>query len=87
MARIYPYDDSADALFSPAKGLGPQDYFQEWDGDDIAEPHLLCAEMSRLAYAKEEVVKEALPRVGFALKGWLGGARLKERFAAWGADG
>ena len=87
MARIYPYDDSADALFSPAKGLGPTDYFQEWDRDDIAEPHLLCAEMSRLAYAKEEVVKEALPRIGFALKGWLGGERLKERFAAWGADG
>ena len=35
MARIYPYDDSADALFSPAKGLGPKDYFQEWDGDDM----------------------------------------------------
>ena len=32
-------------------------------------------------------MKEALPRVGFALKGWLGGERLKERFAAWGADG
>lgn len=87
MARIYPYDDSAAALFSPAQGLGANDYFQEWDRDDITEPHLLCAEMSRLAYAKEEVVREALPRVGFALKGWLGGERLKERFAAWGADG
>lgn len=87
MARIYPYDDSADSLFSPAKGLGPKDYFQEWDPDDIAEPHLLCAEMSRLAYAEKEVVKDALPHIGFALKGWLGGERLEERFAAWGADG
>lgn len=87
MARIYPYDDSADALFSPAKGLAANDYFQDWDRDDIAEPHLLCAEMSRLAYATQEVVKEALPRVGFTLKGWLGGERLNQRFAAWGADG
>jgi hypothetical protein len=87
MARMYPYDVSADALFSPAKGLAATDYFQEWDRDDIAEPHLLCAEMSRLAYAKQEVVEKALPRVGFALKRWLGGERLKERFAAWGADG
>ena len=60
MARIYPYDVSADALFSPAKGLGATDYFQQWDRDDIAEPHLLCAEMSRLAYAKEDVRGEGL---------------------------
>ena len=87
MARIYPYDVSADALFSPAKGLDATDYFQQWDRDDMAEPHLLCAEMSRLAYAKQDVVEKALPRVGFALKRWLGGERLTERFAAWGADG
>ena len=87
MARIYPYDDSPDALFRPAKGLTAQDYFQDWSDGDRLEPHLLCAEMSRLAYMAEAGVREALPRAGFTLKQWLGGERLTERFASWGTDG
>lgn len=87
MACIYPYDDSPDALFRPAKGLTAADYFQEWSAGDVAEPHLLCAEMSRLAYMIKAGVEQTLPRAGFTLKQWLGGERLPERFAAWGTDG
>jgi Lipase (class 3) len=88
MACFYPYDDSANALFRPAKGLGAADFFKDWQPDDALEDRLLCAEMSRLAYADETVVKAALPRAGFALKGWIGGGNaLKGRFAAWGSDG
>ncbi len=87
MACIYPYDDSPDALFRPAEGLTAQDYFQRWSRDDIAEPHLLCAEMSRLAYADRPVVENALRQIEFTLIDRLGGERLRDRFAAWGCDG
>jgi hypothetical protein len=87
MARAYPYDDSTDALFRPAAGRTANDFFEGWGDDDRAEPHLLCAEMSRLAYANRPVVEEALPRAGFRFVDWLGGASRVEQFAAWGADG
>jgi hypothetical protein len=87
MARVYPYADSADALFRPAKGLTAADFFQDWCDEDRLEPHLLCAEMSRLAYMARPGVTQALLRAGFTLKTWLGGERLTERFFSWGADG
>lgn len=77
MAYVYPYDDSPDALFRPAKGLGPGAFFQDWNAADVAEPHLLCAEMSRLAYANQPVVAAALPIAEFTLVSWLGGPRLR----------
>ena len=67
MACFYPPTDSADALLRPAHGLSHKDFLQEWDPDDIAEPHLLCAEMSRLAYAKQEGTPGPLRRSHCAL--------------------
>ncbi len=87
MARVYAYADSADALFRPAKGLAAVDFFQDWSDADRLEPHLLCAEMSRLAYMARPGVTDTLPRAGFMLRTWLGGERLTERFSSWGTDG
>jgi hypothetical protein len=88
VARFYPYADSADALFRPAKGLTAASYFQDWSAGDAAEPHLLSAEMSRLAYAPPDVVESALRRIDFSLvRPWLGGERLADRVASWGSNG
>jgi Lipase (class 3) len=88
VARFYPYADSADALFRPAKGLTAASYFQDWSEGDAAEPHVLCAEMSRLAYAPAEVVEPALRRIDWSLvRPWLGGERLADRVASWGSNG
>jgi hypothetical protein len=88
MACVYPYNDSAEALFRPAKGQGAADFFKGWSPADAQDDRLLCAEMSRLAYADEPVVTAALPRAGFAFTRWLGGgSSLAGRFASWGADG
>jgi hypothetical protein len=92
MARIYPYDDSPGALLSPAKGLPPDAFFQDsetrpWTDADIAQPFLLCAEMSRLAYAEEKVVIEALKRIGFTKLGWLRGNRPSSRVFGVSTDG
>jgi len=40
---------STDALLRPAKSAV---YFDNWTVDDISNPDMLCAEMSRLAYPK-----------------------------------
>src|SRR5262245_46909723 len=65
MARKYPYVTSAAALLAPAKGAV---FFENWDHDvDTANHDLLCAEMSRLAYAERSVVKTALQSIGFSV--------------------
>jgi hypothetical protein len=66
VAKKYPYDPSADALLRPALNAA---FFEDWNDDDKREPNLLCAEMSRLAYADPARVREALGRVGFELVG------------------
>ncbi|HEY6897787.1 MAG TPA: hypothetical protein VI279_11045 [Rhodocyclaceae bacterium] len=86
MARNYSYDSRADALLHPAAGLGAEDFFQDWSAADVADLPLLCAELSRLAYGKEERVRSALPRMGLQLLGWIGGEGLDERIATWGSD-
>ena len=64
MARKYSYDTSAAALLTPAKGAV---FFENWDRDvDTANHDLLCAEMSRLAYAENSVVNTALQSIGFS---------------------
>ena len=64
MARKYRYDTSAAALLTPAKGAV---FFENWDRDvDTANHDLLCAEMSRLAYAENSVVEAALQSIGFS---------------------
>lgn len=86
MAHRYAYDTSANALLRPAQGAV---FFEDWDRARDGRDHdLLCAEMARLAYAPEDVVREALPRAGFSLGAWLGGAgtRGTEGFVATSAD-
>jgi len=70
MPRKYAYDTSAAALLAPAKGAV---FFENWDRDvDTANHDLLCAEMSRLAYADNGVVEAALRSVGFSVIGFAG---------------
>lgn len=73
MTRPYAYDDTATALFRPAAGLEPDDFFAQWTDEDAACDALLAAELSRLVYASPAVVEAALPRVGLALVRWIGG--------------
>jgi hypothetical protein len=70
VARKYPYDTSADALLKPAKNAV---FFEAWDADvDTRNHDLLCAEMSRLAYANPNVVADSLGHIGFSVDGFLG---------------
>jgi pimeloyl-ACP methyl ester carboxylesterase len=86
MAQKHPYDDSGKALYTPAKDAR---FFESWDQRDIDDHDLLCAEMSRLAYADKETVTRALGmrRVGFTLKLWTGGETPAERAKTLGTDG
>jgi pimeloyl-ACP methyl ester carboxylesterase len=69
MARKYRYDTSADALLKPAAGAT---FFEEWDKTADTQNHdLLCAEMSRLAYAKNKAIKAALQVVDFSAIGFV----------------
>lgn len=63
MADPIPYDATSDALLRPAEGAV---FFQGWREEDTANHDLLCAEMSRLAYAPADVVRGEAARVGFA---------------------
>jgi pimeloyl-ACP methyl ester carboxylesterase len=87
MARIYAYDDTAQALFHPAAGKGAADFFEDWTPADSARTPLLAAELARLAYAAPDVVREALPRAGLALQTWIGGEGLVARLKASGTEG
>lgn len=70
MASQIPYDTSADALLNPARNAR---FFPDWDPAADSQNHdLLCAEMSRLAYADSEVVTPALARIGFSVVGFIG---------------
>lgn len=88
MARRYPYDTSVGALLHPAQGAV---FFEAWDpARDSANQDLLCAELSRLAYAPEHVARQSLATIGFQLETWLGGwaeARGTNGFVATSADG
>src|SRR5215213_1546313 len=73
MPRKYPYDTSVGALLRPAENAK---FFEQWTPEDAKNPDLLCAEMSRLAYADEGRVNEALGRIGFTM---VGGFENRER--------
>lgn len=71
MASRIPYDTTSDALLHPAKSAV---FFQGWNPDvDNRNHDLLCAEMSRLAYAPPEVVRPALQGIGFTSVDFFGG--------------
>ena len=85
MARPYPYANSAQTLYWPARG--PQ-FFEDWDlPRDTDNEDLVCAEMCRLAYADRQTVSSALPTIKFTLRHWIGGETLAERRATGGTDG
>lgn len=84
MPRAYRYDCSTQALYRPAEGPG---FFEDWTPKDLANDDLLCAEMSRLAYASPSAVATALPKIGFTLGKWLGGTSLRDRIAMRGTEG
>jgi hypothetical protein len=66
MATSFPYQTSSDALTKPAKHAREHaPFFAEWNDADKKNPDLLCAEMSRLAYADDTAVNAALHEVGF----------------------
>jgi len=85
MAHPYPYANSAQALYWPA--LGPR-FFDGWNSSEARRDRdLLCAEMSRLAYAQREAVAAALSTIKFSLHGWIGGETAEQRAATRGTDG
>lgn len=86
MAPKIAYDSSSDSLLHPAKNTV---FFQGWDADDFTrDDHgLLCAEMSRLAYASPDVIRQALSCIGFTPMGLFGGESLEERLKLAGTQG
>lgn len=85
MARKYPYDTSRQALYQPAAGAV---FFEAWDRErDTSNTDLLCAEMSRLAYAGRGTVVSSLESIGFTLRLWFGGETLEERLRTKGTEG
>ena len=80
MATRFPYQTSADALTKPAKNAT---FFQGWTDADTLNHDLLCAEMSRLAYADEPIVRASLEKIGFHSADFLpGNVRGTEGFVA-----
>jgi hypothetical protein len=64
MATKFPYQTSSDALTKPAKNTT---FFQGWVPDVDNQNHdLLCAEMSRLAYASPSEIAAPLAGIGFS---------------------
>jgi hypothetical protein len=77
MARGVPYDTSAEALLNPARNAL---LFEGWEpAVDNQNQDLLCAEMSRLAYADREIVSLALAGLGFSVGILLTGLRFEAR--------
>jgi len=85
MASKIPYNTSSDALLHPAKNAV---FFPGWVPEVDNKNHdLLCAEMSRLAYAPRAVVRSSLKSIGFAVPDFIGGDGLEERLNARGTQG
>ena len=86
MAPKIAYDSSSDSLLHPAKNTV---FFQGWEPEDFTrDDHgLLCAEMSRLAYASPDVIRQALSCIGFTPMGLIGGEDLEERLKLAGTQG
>lgn len=84
MAHKYPYGQSAQRLYFPAEA---PPFFETWKPADTADHDLLCAEMSRLAYADKQKATTALASVGFTMRLWMGGETPQERQRTLGTDG
>jgi hypothetical protein len=86
MASPIPYDPSRRSLLHPAAGAT---FFADWTAADFdrAEHGLLCAEMSRLAYADPAVARRALAGIGFTAFDAVGGEGLIELLRLRGTQG
>ena len=85
MASKHEYDSSFDALLHPAKNAA---FFQGWDPNvDNRDHDLLCAEMSRLAYAAPDVVQSSLAQIGFDSVELIGGEDTNDREELLGTQG
>lgn len=84
MAKKYPYDTSTAALLRPADNAV---FFEQWEEADFRNPDLLCAEMSRLAYASRERVRTELIRAGFDAPGFIGSEEPAKREEFQGTQG
>jgi pimeloyl-ACP methyl ester carboxylesterase len=84
MAHKYQYGKSAQRLYFPAEA---PPFFETWEPADTADHDLLCAEMSRLAYADKGKATTALASVGFTMRLWMGGETPQERQRTLGTDG
>jgi hypothetical protein len=86
MAPKIAYDPSKDSLLTPAKNAV---FFQSWTPEDFTrDDHgLLCAEMSRLAYAPPNVIRDVLDGIEFTVYRRIGGEDLEERTESLGTDG
>ena len=84
MASKHKYNSSSDALLHPAKNAV---FFEEWTSEDTKNPGLLCAEMSRLAYASQDVVRRSLAQIEFSEVEHIGGEDAKNRLASQGTQG
>ncbi|MCI0539926.1 MAG: lipase family protein [Verrucomicrobiales bacterium] len=83
MAKQYAYNTSTDALLHPAKSAV---FFDGWQSADYENHDLLCAEMSRLAYASQDVVRKAL-EAKFTSVDFIGGDDLSARVKTGGTQG
>jgi len=70
MIQPIPYNTTKAALLRPAKNAV---FFDGWEEKDFGNYDLLCAEMSRLAYAPFNVVKDTLASRNFSLVTFIGG--------------
>ena len=85
MASKIPYDTSLDALIDPAKNAH---FFEGWVVPADNQNHdLLCAEMSRLAYAPRAVVRSSLEGIGFTSMEPIGGEGVEEGKSSRGTQG
>jgi lipase (class 3)/patatin-like phospholipase len=93
MAPRIGYVDSSQAVFDPAAHAAahpPAAFFANWDpavDNDACDHDLLCAELSRLAYADEATVRDALRCPGFTTVDFVGGDGIKARVATLGTQG
>ena len=83
MAKPYAYDTSTDALLRPARNAV---FFDEWTPADYENHNLLCAEMSRLAYASQDVVRKSLNNAEFTSVDFIGGDDLGSRAKTGGTQ-
>jgi triacylglycerol lipase len=76
MAKPYSYNTSTDALLRPARNAI---FFDEWTPTDFDNHDQLCAEMSRLAYASQDVATKFLSAAKFTSIDFIGGDDLASR--------